>query len=534
MVPFAFHHARVVPLLLVLAIACTDSDSVTVPRPPFNPPPDEVNGFLGLFDPATNQTTCGSCHVGLQGEWVATGHARAYEGLVGNVAEPQAFCYGCHTLSERGNAVGLTGNPGGWNVVQHAAYHNVQCESCHGPGLAHVRVPDNTANQPLARVGVRDSAASCAACHSGAHQPFVEQWAASGHADSANMAGPGANPNCMGCHEGRAVIRRFTGKSSNYVERDYPVADNMTITCAVCHDPHGSPYSASLRQPIDNPDITVNLCMQCHNRNAQPGVTFTVGSSGPHASQGGVYLGQGAGWLPPGFGYDTTLIYQTTHLGGNPKLCAGCHVARFDVTAPETGSHVFSSTGHLFSPNPCLDANGVPSTDRDCAYTETARNWAGCTTSGCHTAGAAAALMRSLDANITLLLNQLWIDRNANGVLDPDPVDGGDLAVIRANFPGNDSQAFCCSGGAASDNILSVAEGALFNSLMFGRYTNRRDGSRGVHNSAFYRSLLAATITSVRATYPASVRSPLPAAVAREVNAALANPAVRYTRSPAQ
>ncbi len=518
---------RLAPALLVLfalAGSCTDTETVEVPRAPYNPPPDEVNGFLGLYTVSSNLTTCGNCHVETQGGWIQTAHADAYAGLVGNVPTAGETCFGCHTVSEKGNRIGLAGSPGGWNVVKDSAYRNVQCESCHGPGLDHVQVPDNSGNWPLARVGLRDSAASCAGCHSGVHHPFVEQWAQSGHADSAGMAYPASRTDCQGCHEGRAIIKRFSGQSPNYVEVSYPANDNMTITCAVCHDPHGSPNSKQLRAPINTQDITVNLCMQCHNRNSTPGTAFTLGQKGPHSAQGGVYLGQGAGWFPPGFAVDTNLLYQTTHLGGNPRLCAGCHVAAFDVTDPNTGSVIFNSVGHLFSPNPCLGPDGIPNTSNDCPHTSTARSWAGCTTSGCHTADAAAALYNVLDGEVNTLVGVIWQDLNGNKALDAAPTDGGMLATIRATYPGDNTIAFCC--GTTSDNKLSAAEGAYFNALMLGKdLYDHNDGSHGVHNAAFYKALLAATIQSLQSTYglPA-VHGPAEQLIQRS----LSHPAVRF------
>lgn len=518
-------HRRLLLAGAILVLSCTRTETIEVSREPYNSPADASNGFLGLYVPGENQTTCGNCHVGTQGQWESSGHAAATAELLAGVANPPPACFGCHALTERGNRIGLAGRPGGWNVVPDSSYHNVQCESCHGPGLDHVRVPDDRANLPLARVGLRDSLASCAACHSGGHAPFAEQWAQSGHADSAALAYPAGRPECQGCHEGRAAIRRFSGRGGSYVEVGAPAADNMPITCAVCHDPHGSPNSAQLRAPVTTPDIAVNLCMQCHNRNSQPAASFTPGARGPHSAQGGVFLGQGAGWLPPGFAVDTTLIYQTTHVGGNPRLCAGCHVADFDVTDPATGNLVFKSVGHLFAPNPCLDANGVPSARDDCGYTAVERSWAGCTTSGCHTATAAAALFNVLDGEVSVLVDQLWADLNGNQILDAAPTDGGYLAAVRAAYPGNDSAAFCCT-GAASDNRLSVAEGALFNALMLGRdLYDGHDGSRGVHNPAFYKALLAASIASVQATY----LLPAPGAQVRAlIDRALRHPAIRF------
>ena len=58
--------------------ACTDTQTVEVERPRFNPAPDSIAGFLGLYDVATNQSTCGNCHVNNQTEWAKTKHADAY------------------------------------------------------------------------------------------------------------------------------------------------------------------------------------------------------------------------------------------------------------------------------------------------------------------------------------------------------------------------------------------------------------------------------------------------------------------------
>src|SRR3990170_4160660 len=136
----------VVPLLLGW---CTET--VVRDREPFNPPPD--NTFLGFFDVAEQQTTCGNCHVLHQRDWANTAHAGAISALVGN-SDATAGCYECHTVSERGNVVD---GPAGYNSVQTDVYHNVQCESCHGPGLDHVQFPDagsTATNPPKARISL--------------------------------------------------------------------------------------------------------------------------------------------------------------------------------------------------------------------------------------------------------------------------------------------------------------------------------------------------------------------------------------------
>ena len=518
------------PAALFVLSACTEDKLVEVPvdRPPFNPPADAVNGFLGLYDVATNQTTCGNCHVNNQGEWAQTAHADAFATLEGSGAA-QGFCYSCHTVSANGNPVGLTGEPGGWDVAQSESYRNVQCESCHGPGLAHVSNPTST-NVPLARAAIADTAASCAACHNGTHHPFAEQWAASAHATfrSATADDPGRRDGCRQCHNGRDAINFLTGNSpTNYVEKNDGTF-GFANTCAVCHDPHANANEGQVRRPIDSQEPTENLCSSCHIRSATPTPTFTITSRGAHASQGAVYFGEAAGWQPPGFTFDPSNPIYTAHLSRNERLCAGCHVAKFTTTDASTGEP-FTSVGHLFSPNPCKDANGLP-TEGDCAYNATARFWTGCVGSGCHNSETeAAGLFNSNRTTTKLLLDNLWTDTDGDQVLDQ--TDGGVLAAVLRQRPTTtslaDSTHYCCT-NTVRDNSLSVAEGALFNARMLGENLySHNDGSYGIHNPALYNGLIAGSIQAVRSRYglPAGIVSSTAEAA---IQKALTTQGVRY------
>jgi predicted CXXCH cytochrome family protein len=519
------------PAALFVLSACTEDKLVEVPvdRPPFNPPADSINGFLGLYDVATNQTTCGNCHINNQGEWAQTAHADAYEGLVSS-GGAQSFCFACHTVSANGNVAGLSGEPGGWDVVQSEAYRNVQCESCHGPGLAHVSNPTST-NIPLAYVTVADTAASCAACHNGTHHPYVEQWAESGHAiyDGATADSRGRRDGCRQCHNGRDAITYLTGGApTNYVEEN-DGSFGFSITCAVCHDPHANTNAGQLRRPIDSQDQDANLCSTCHVRSATATPAFTINSRGAHASQGAVYFGEAAGWVPPGFTFNPDNPVYTAHLSRNQRLCAGCHVPNFTTTDAATGEE-FTSVGHLFSPNPCKDANGLP-TDGDCAYTATARFWTGCVGSGCHTNETeAAGLFNSEKTTIKLLLDNLWSDIDKDKVLDQ--TDGGVLAAVLRQrpttvTPATDSTHFCCT-GTTKDNSLSVAEGALFNARMLSdSLYDHNDGSYGIHNPALYEGLIAGSINAVRSRYGLAPSVVSPAAEAA-IEKALSRQGIRY------
>lgn len=469
-------------VMIVSLVGCTDERVVFRDRAPFNPPLAAALGFLGYYDAPTKQTTCGNCHADIQGSWKGTRHASAYTS-VSTSPGAAATCYGCHTVTGNGNkAVGTTA---GHDAVKEPTYYDVQCESCHGPGLEHVEgVGQATLVRPLARISMAGTG-NCGDCHSGAHQPFAEEWSASGHANvSASRA---ANATCAGCHDGRKVLARW-GVDENYAERDSATAYQPT-TCAVCHAPHGSGNPRQLRFSVTSADPEQNLCMQCHMRRTEP----ELSSSSPHAPQGAVLLGF-AGYRPPGFAYDTSRIYGSHATTANPKLCAGCHVSKFTVTDQLTGAFTFQATGHLMRPIPCLDATGKPTGDKTCAYTETARSWQSCTASGCHASAAVAVgAFTTVRNRMKFYTDQLWIDQNASGSLQASPTDAGLLATLKQSRPAEWS---------TTDIVITPAEGAEFNARLCGEYGQANsDNSKGVHNPFLCEALLIATINYIKSYY---------------------------------
>ena len=542
-------------LLPLLLGGCTTEKLVF--RDPFNPPPD--NTFLGFFDVSKTQTTCGNCHVLHQRDWVNTKHASAIDELVGN-ADATPACYQCHTVSERGNPVD---GAAGYNSVQTDVYHDVQCESCHGPGLDHVEAPDagqTATNPPLAAIAVpllsaplnsTDSttlanSASCGSCHNQNSGPGVrtyEEWALSGHSDvvrEPDGSSPAEEAGCNGCHEAKGALEAW-GVFVNFREKG--TSTLLGQTCAVCHDPHGArkdengqPFPGQLRYSMDTPDTNANLCMKCHQRRAVPAATS---SRGPHSPQGPMLLGD-AGYRPVGF--DPNVV-QTTHASDrNPRLCAGCHVNRLTGTDVNTGKPAVSA-GHHFMALPCLDAGGLPDLANleDCPLDETSRSWQACIV--CHNSAAQSlSLFNLITQRMTAYTDQIWIDLNANGLVDPDSTAcsagalrirvEGDPAVTdtipcanptgvtatddynRANwddgllartdlipqigptaaFP-NDTNQY-----ALNDSYISPAEGALFNVRML-RPEGGSDGSHGVHNPFLAEALLIADIAEINTRY---------------------------------
>ncbi len=496
-------------LLLVLGLgACTDT--VYRDRPPFNPPPDEASGFLGYYTAADRQTTCGNCHVGQQMDWIQTKHSNAWADLQAH-PDAEAFCESCHTVNSRGNQPLADV---GYDNVTDEAYHDVQCESCHGPGLAHVENPTIEANRPKASanvypsVDVADTAAlvnsSCGACHQGAgpsqNHDYLQEWLSSRHGQL--RASQAANPSCQPCHEGKGALAAW-GVNTAY--KELGTSTLLPQNCVVCHDPHGTaqgtdgqPLPGQLRFPINEPVLERNLCTRCHNRIPEP---VANSSRGPHGAQGPVLFGT-AGYFPPGTSYDTTAILTTHGSTANPRLCAGCHVNSLSGT--DAGGNPTTFTGHSFHPVPCLAQKSPPVVDptysNDCAFDEPSRSWASCTASGCH--GSEIIAVQRLDQIKTEkegYVATLWVDLDEDESLDVYPTDDGYLAHIKLNVP-NDLDFT----NAPYNTIVTPAKGALFNAQLLGEHlSGHPDGSHGVHNPFLTRALLQSSIADLEANYGA-------------------------------
>jgi predicted CXXCH cytochrome family protein len=463
---------------VVLAVpACSDDDESTTTPPTL----DET--FVGYSNPTSQQTVCGNCHIEKQRGWQATGHAVAWNSLQAS-GHAASYCNGCHTVSGYSNSAPDTT---GFFAVDTAAqkyYYDVQCESCHGPGAAHVSGPE--ANKPQAPISA-DTALTvgCGTCHEGAHHPFVEEWRESRH--GILNAYPAGRPECQRCHEGKGAVLALDPQA-NFAEKGSTTL--QPIVCAVCHDPHGSDNDGNLRYPLDERDLNNNLCMRCHNNRAVPVGGSSRGNQG-HGVQGAVLLGT-AGWIPPGFTYDTNLI-ETSHSGAaNPRLCAGCHVVPFTVT-DNAGNFVSNATGHLFNPIPCIDPVTGEPTEGPCSVAE--KSFKACVASGCHASeNSARGAFLAESTTVQLFVNTLWVDVDGDKVIDTIGVDQGMLPWIKKNYP---------TAINPSDATITAADGAEFNVRFTGpNLADHPDGSRGAHNPFYYEALLVSTINYLPTAYP--------------------------------
>ncbi|MDX1492572.1 MAG: cytochrome c3 family protein [Longimicrobiales bacterium] len=439
---------------LAILAGCVDEKIVYQNRELFEEPLSAANGFLGYTSTEDKLTVCGNCHVGTQGEWEETAHADAWNGLQDS-GHAQAFCEGCHTVNELGNIVTEVS---GHSATGEERYYDVQCESCHGPGLAHVVDPQD-ATVPLAPMEVGlDLTQGCAECHQGNHHPFAEEWTASAHGTV--NAYPAGRAACEGCHTGEGALKMF-GVNTVFLEQDdvSQPGEHLAITCAVCHDPHGSDHSGQLRFPIDEPSEDINLCMQCHHKRGTPDPsTFR----GPHSPEGPTLLGT-AGWWPPGLAQPIISTHGSED--ENPRLCAGCHVNSYEINDLETGEFLFNATGHRFEATPCTDAQGLL-VEGPCPNSE--KTYAACT--DCHSEAVALQLVNQAELSI-----------------EADVAELQDLLnTVETNMPGEFDQ---------DDNRYTVAEGSRFNLEL------ALTPGAVVHNPFLIRALLDASIAEMKEEY---------------------------------
>ncbi len=457
---------------LLLLSACTDETVIEVERPFFDEPPAAAGGALGFDEASVNLTVCGNCHVGQQSGWEPTDHADAFDVLG---ASPAESCTECHAVTERGNA---SEGQIAFASTHDPRYQDVQCESCHGPGATHVSNPDVDGSHPLASIAVPvedvDGALNgCAECHGGSHQPIAEQWALSPHAEA--VASPAGRPECQQCHRGQQILEAW-GEEADYLEKDD--AEHQGIVCVVCHDPHGATHPGQLRFPVETPALEQNLCARCHNRRALPDPEST---RGPHAPQAPLLIGD-AGWFPPGSNIDPGQILGTHGTDRNPRLCATCHLPKFQITDALRPGSTIESTSHFFGPIPCLDAQGQPLPfSEECDLAPPARSYKACTGGACHATEQVA--FSALTAATTR------IQRAADDLLEL-------LEQVDPNLGS-------AGGEISSGDPFTVADGALFNHQLatFGSHSGR--GS-AVHNPFLVEALLLGSIEAVEEEYGVS------------------------------
>jgi DmsE family decaheme c-type cytochrome len=183
-------------------------------------------------------------------------------------------------------------NPHSRLALEHAG-KGVTCESCHGPGKAHVEGGgDVTKIRRFDKLSAKDATATCLGCHAGAHPNFDR----SPHAR--------ANVSCLGCHsvhdsetpEHLLIAEQpklcFKCHSDQKAAFDMPFhhpVNEGAVSCSDCHNPHGTFGNNNLKSTADQNAV----CTKCHAETRGPYVyehaavkaEGCVGCHTPHGSQ---------------------------------------------------------------------------------------------------------------------------------------------------------------------------------------------------------------------------------------------------------
>jgi DmsE family decaheme c-type cytochrome len=186
------------------------------------------------------------------------------------------------------------------------------CESCHGPGQAHVDGGgDKTKIKNPATMAPREVSETCTTCH---NRTSHSNWDGSKH-DSRNMS-------CTTCHSIHAP------KS----ERAQLKTEQQTETCVQCHRKEVNKVHKTSHMPVKEGKME---CTTCHNPHGsqnvkmlREGTSITEACATCHAEKRGPFLWEHAP------GKESCVTCHDPHGSNNermlvaklPMLCQRCHV----------------------------------------------------------------------------------------------------------------------------------------------------------------------------------------------------------------
>lgn len=483
---------------------------------------------------------CGraECHPNEYARWEQTRHGTVFKRAITGKLDPargpyQRHCAACHTVGDQYGAdndgfddrVAKSGwkfperpSEAAWREVPDAVRDraNVQCESCHGAGWFYVGYGDDI----------------CGQCHD-----LPPRYAIYGQARRNRMsvahesvtARTREGEVCGQCHVGAdylASLREHHSKSKPGRELE---TQPRGVTCAICHDPHGSSCDRQLRLCgyVEVPGHTFDagqgaLCVSCHNGEADvvqgplprpfvPGGEARAGRGhapatteaprppdrAPHAPQLQVLTGRGGRFLALPKSFARAPEYP--HMGV-PDSCVGCHYDS-DSRHEEGRGHTFRLVAEprIVAPASCARRMGFEE-EKAAPQAPSCRK--------CHGPGerlsrpawgdydgdgGVEGIVEEVSGLLRLLLEE--VDRHvaALGVRDAD----GETA---ATFAIDDERIVLANGdcvplkGKDDAPVVVPADNEILLKAAFNYMLVARDGSGGIHNPHYVVRLLQSTI----------------------------------------
>lgn len=241
-------------------------------------------------------------------------------------------CDGCHSV--------------GYDIhTKQVAEWNVGCERCHGPGSEHVAKPTRTNIQNTSQMDSFAANDTCIQCHSqgqpktklveGKAYDWPVGYQVGGHlADYWNLEETTlGQTDFIHYADGTAHKNRMQG--NDFVQS---VMYEKGVTCASCHDVHGTGNPAQLRKPANQ------ICLDCHAAN---------GPNGPHVA---------------------SLEEHTHHKTGSAgSECIACHMPKIE-TEGVPGAFVRSHTFRFIAPA-MTDKYKIPNSCTGC-HADKGTEWA--------------------------------------------------------------------------------------------------------------------------------------------------------------